>query len=587
MSKSIRYNIALPIIIVILIIQLALGGFYAYYFNKVIYETIRDDLLTTARFIALSLSEDNLQSEDGLNHKISQWATLFSVRITVINDQGSIIGDSGSRPQYDETYLELPEVIKAKTQEYGIDQRRSNETRIDTLYIALPIKNGNQTERIVRVAVPLTKFHTEQTQLFMTLGGVILLSTILITVLIINVSQLATRPIEKLTKSISKLSQQGFSSDWKPDVADLERNDEVGRLTFAFNYLTEQLQNQIEALEYERNKISAVLQEMTDGVLIIDKEGTIQLINPAVKKMLNLDGVNLIGKSIMQALDYPHFIELWQRVCNSKETQSALIEIQPKKLYIQCSAVPLEQVSEGSVLMILQNLTRQRYLETVRRDFISNISHELRTPLASLKALTETLQEGALEDPPAARKFLLQIEVEVDSLSHMVSELLELSRIESGQVPLRLRPASPVEILEKVVERLGLQAERAGVEVISNFSPLTPNVLADPQRLEEVLGNLFHNAIKFTPRGGKITLSVRPEGDQVLFSVEDTGVGIPAEDLPRIFERFYKADRARASGGTGLGLAIAKHVVEAHGGIIWAESIEKKGSTFYFLIPKG
>ncbi|MFN3309766.1 MAG: sensor histidine kinase, partial [Anaerolineales bacterium] len=247
---------------------------------------------------------------------------------------------------------------------------------------------------------------------------------------------------------------------------------------------------------------------------------------------------------------------------------------------------PLETIAQGTVLMLLQNLTRQRYLETVRRDFISNISHELRTPLASLKALTETLQEGALDDPPAAHKFLMQIEKEVDSLSHMVSELLELSRIESGQVPLRLKPFSPHEILQKAVDRLGIQAERAGLKVVVDCDPNIPQVLADPSRLEQVVGNLFHNAIKFTPAGGQITLSAKPQNGNILFCVADSGIGIPAEDLPRIFERFYKTDRARASGGTGLGLAIAKHVVEAHGGYIWAESIESQGSKFFFVIPQ-
>jgi len=547
---------------------------------------IRQNLVAHAQLVALAFTEHPIQPNPDREMQIKQWATILDEQIMLINKDGRIILASDSPENRSENFLDNPEIKMALTQDYGIDHRRNDQNGIDTLYIAVPIKNENKIQAFVRMAIPLGQFHSQQRQLMTTLGSIMVLATLVISLFTINIFRIATRPINELTKSIATLTEYGFSSDWKPKNPIPEQNNEVSRLTVAFNYLTEQLHTQIEALENERNKISAVLQEMTDGVLIIDKEGTIQLVNPAVQRMLNLGELNLIGKSIMQALDYPHFIELWQKGRDIKESQSALIEIQPKKLYIQCTTVPLDQVAEGSVLMILQNLTRQRYLETVRRDFISNISHELRTPLASLKALTETLQEGALEDPPAARKFLIQIETEVDSLSHMVSELLELSRIESGQVPLRLRPASPNEILEKVVERLGLQAERAGIQVIVECAPHLPDVLADPQRLEQVLGNLFHNAIKFTPHGGKIILSARAERDKILFSVKDSGIGIPAEDLPRIFERFYKTDRARASGGTGLGLAIAKHVVEAHGGTIWAESVERRGSTFYFLIPK-
>jgi two-component system, OmpR family, phosphate regulon sensor histidine kinase PhoR len=237
-------------------------------------------------------------------------------------------------------------------------------------------------------------------------------------------------------------------------------------------------------------------------------------------------------------------------------------------------------------LLIFHNLTRMRKLETIRQDFISNISHELRTPLASLKALTETLQETALDDPPAARRFIERIETEVDSLSLIVSELLELSRIESGRVPLKMSAIDPCELIRNAMERLGLQAERAGLSVILNCPDRLPRVLADSERLEQVLVNLLHNSIKFTEAGGEIEIKAH-ESDQNLveFSIRDTGVGIAAEDLPRIFERFYKADRARSGGGTGLGLAIARHLVKAHGGDIWAESQVGKGSTFYFTIP--
>jgi two-component system phosphate regulon sensor histidine kinase PhoR len=243
----------------------------------------------------------------------------------------------------------------------------------------------------------------------------------------------------------------------------------------------------------------------------------------------------------------------------------------------------------------------------VRRDFISNISHELRTPLAGLKALADTLRDGALEDPPAARRFLDRIETEVDALTQMVEELLELSRIESGRMPLRLQPTAVADVVLPPAERLSPQVERAELNLVVDLPEDLPPVLTEQERMQQVVTNIVHNAIKFTPADGRIVVSGRtlqveddsqalldlyglepgtiPAGEWVVLSVQDTGIGIPAQDLDRIFERFYKIDRARSGGGTGLGLAIAKHIVQAHGGQIWAESREGQGSTFYFTLP--
>jgi len=236
--------------------------------------------------------------------------------------------------------------------------------------------------------------------------------------------------------------------------------------------------------------------------------------------------------------------------------------------------------------LVFQDLTRVRRLETVRRDFISNVSHELRTPLASLKALTETLQEGALEDPPAARRFLSQMETEIDNLTQMVRELLELSRIESGRVPLQRKPCDPCTLIATSVNRMRLQAERAGLTMETECPPDLPSVNADPERIDQVLVNLIHNAVKFTLPGGKIKAGAYVRGGEVAFFVYDTGVGIQPQDLTRIFERFYKSDRSRSGGGTGLGLSIARYMIETHGGEIWAESTPGQGSTFTFTLPR-
>jgi len=264
--------------------------------------------------------------------------------------------------------------------------------------------------------------------------------------------------------------------------------------------------------------------------------------------------------------------------------QSESIELPTRHQFLQLVVIP-DQHASGSILLA-QDLTRLRRLETVRRDFVSNLSHELRTPLASLKALTETLQDGALDDPPAARHFIDQIQVEVDALTQMVNELLELSKIESGRFTLDLSPVAACDLLDSASKRMQLQAERAGLGLRVECTVDLPKVQIDSQRLEQVLVNLIHNAVKFTRAGGEIVLLAEPVDGSVRFGVRDTGIGIPEDEVSRIFERFYRVDKSRAGSGTGLGLSIAKHIVEAHEGKIWAESREGEGSTFYFTIPQ-
>jgi two-component system phosphate regulon sensor histidine kinase PhoR len=342
------------------------------------------------------------------------------------------------------------------------------------------------------------------------------------------------------------------------------------------------LDQRASAVEAERTRLAAVLDRMTDGVLIADSEGKIQFANPAVERLFETN--NVLGHRVVEVLRYYQLVEAWQRSRETGEAQEESVELPARRRFLQLVVLPDRQT--GGSLLLVQDLTRIRRLETVRRDFISNLSHELRTPLASLKALTETLRDAVQEDPKAAERFLSHIEIEVDALTQMATELLELSRIESGQVPLELKAVSAASLLQSAGERMRAQAERAGLVLQIEDAHETAKVRADAPRLEQVLVNLIHNAIKFTHPGGEVILSFQPEVDFVRFSVQDNGIGIPPDDLERIFERFYKADRARSGGGTGLGLSIARHLVEAHGGRIWAESLEGRGSIFFFTIPR-
>jgi two-component system, OmpR family, phosphate regulon sensor histidine kinase PhoR len=357
---------------------------------------------------------------------------------------------------------------------------------------------------------------------------------------------------------------------------------EIETISAAISSLLSTFHLEHSVLDAERSRLATVLDQITDGVLIADAHGLIQFANPAAGRLFQFS--NPVGHSIVEVVRNHQLVEAWRRCQQTGQMQSESVEIPTRHQFLQLVVIS-DQHTSGSLLLV-QDLTRLRRLETVRRDFISNLSHELRTPLASLRALAETLQDGALDDPPAARRFVDQIQIEVDALTQMVNELLELSRIESGRFALDRSPVAAYDLLASASERMQLQAERAHLSLRVECAPDLPNVQIDEQRLEQVLVNLIHNSVKFTRPGGEIVLFAEPEHESVRFAVRDTGVGIPEDDISRIFERFYRVDKSRAGSGTGLGLSIAKHIVEAHGGKIWVESREGQGSTFYFTIPR-
>ena len=384
------------------------------------------------------------------------------------------------------------------------------------------------------------------------------------------------------------------AAEGKISVLDLPSNiKDLERLSNVIKALVTSLNAQLTNIDSNRARLAAVLDQMTDGVLIASEEGRIQFANPAAEKLF---GKGLVDRSVTEALRNHQLVQAWQRCQEFGEMQVETVEITSQGHFLQLVVIP-DQHAPGGSLLVVQNLTRIRQLETIRRDFISNLSHELRTPLASLKALTETLQDGALSDPEAAPRFLGRIVTEVDALTQMAQELLDLSRIESGQVDLERKSIAPKKLLASAAERMRLQAERAGLSLSVDCPPNLPRVRADAPRIEQVLVNLIHNSVKFTLPGGDVVLSAdvlaaaSPAGEGetansfVRFAVSDSGVGIPKEKIPRIFERFYRVDKARAGGGTGLGLSISRHLVESHGGRIWAESTEGQGSTFYFTLP--
>jgi two-component system phosphate regulon sensor histidine kinase PhoR len=327
-----------------------------------------------------------------------------------------------------------------------------------------------------------------------------------------------------------------------------------------------------------------VLDSGSDAVVAVDAEGRVTFANRAVEPLLQRRPQEAVGNPFVWVMPEDQVVQALRDARQTGERRSLVIE-RPKGHFLQVSAAPIAGGGDWVALVVFHDVTEAKRVEDTRRDFIANVSHELRTPLASIKSVVETLQSGALDDKVVAQDFLSRADAEVDRLVQMVTELLELSRLESGQAPLARERVDVGQMLGAAVERMLPQAERKGLALTLEVASGLPPIVGDAQRLEQATVNLLDNAIKFTPEGGSVKVSARAADDAVRVEVEDNGVGISAEKLPRIFERFYKVDRARGDRGTGLGLAVVKHTIEAHGGTISARSEEGRGSTFTFTLP--
>jgi two-component system phosphate regulon sensor histidine kinase PhoR len=408
---------------------------------------------------------------------------------------------------------------------------------------------------------------------------VILISFLASSFILFLLTKRYTDAIFKLNSILQKSDTELFSRILRKSPPEIEKLSHTIKETINRH---KDVQTKLDA---DRKLFYSTLGNMNDGILIADQNGFVTLTNSTADKIFHIEEVKASNRSLAEVIRDYRVNELFEKCSNTKQQEIVSFETGPEKTFIQCIATPLDPEIPGSILFLFQDLTRIRQLEIIRRDFVSNVSHELRTPLTSIKLITETLQDGAIDDPAIARNFIEKMNGEVDNLTQLVEELLELSKIESGRVPLEKRLVNPEIFIKAACERMDLQAKRAGLLLTNSAESNLSKTLVDPTRLEQVLVNLIHNAIKFSPPGGKVDVNAHEEAESIIYSVKDTGKGILPKDLERIFERFYKTDRSRSERGTGLGLSISRHLVEAHNGKIWAESQPGAGSTFFFRIP--
>ncbi|MEA1959024.1 MAG: ATP-binding protein [Chloroflexota bacterium] len=578
MLHSIKWRTVISFTALILICIMGISGYLYHFFKDSYIESLSNQLVEQASIIS-SASEsylfDNASGEiDAMVKSLSQG---IDTRITIIDADGAVLGDSDESPSALDNHADRPEVASALSSDTTTSIRYSETLGYEMLYVAVPISAGDDIIGCARTSIPLTEVESYAHHILTTIVWVSVFAGIITILLALQLSRVVTEPVHKLTGMARRISEGHLDQE----IQTASRN-EIGELSTAFNLMAAKIKEIISIITTDRDRMSVILSQMSDGIVLVDVESKISLVNNAAKNIFDISDEEAIGHAFVEAVRDYEIDELVRRCLQTKKRLARMVETSRPPKIIMAIATPLE--GQESCLVLFQDLTEMKRLETIRRDFVSNISHELRLPTASVKALAETLRDGAMDDPEVARDFLNKINDEVDRLAQLVQELGELSRIESGQAPILKSRLDLIELIRHTERRFKPQADRAGIALSVDIPSDIPQVNADRDRIEQVLVNLLLNAVKFTPPGGNIAISASSSDDGLTVSVTNSGVGIPIDDLPRIFERFYKADKARG-GGTGLGLSIAKHIVEAHGGEIWAESVEGKGATFTFTLP--
>ena len=393
------------------------------------------------------------------------------------------------------------------------------------------------------------------------------------------------RPTSQTVRTVTEGARRVASGDLAHRVVS-PSSDDAAELAEVFNTMAHSLQQTVQGIQTAQRLHAIAMDNMADGVVIVDSQKRTRFINRAAQWLLGTHAPNSIDRPLAQVIRDPDLLRLVDESVTDRQIRRSEIELLHHHRFLNVIAIPIASELGDGVLLTLQDVTGLRQVQTTRREFVTNVSHELRSPLASVQAMAETLQTGAIEDPATRDDFLHRINGDIHRMTALVEELLELSRLESGQVPVHLAPTSIPEVVDDVIERFRRPALDGKVRLFVDVPTDLPQVMAEVGKLDQILTNLVENALRFTPEGGTITVSAVAGSRHVEVSVADTGVGIPREHLPHVFERFYKVDRARREGGTGLGLAIVKHLVQVHGGEINADSIEGEGSTFTLSLTR-
>ena len=532
-----------------------------------------------------------------------EWMSQSGARVTVIDSSGKVLADSAQDPETMEDHSDRPEIQQAFANGKGQSLRLSTTSGRQMVYQAGRYQPPSGLPVVIRVAKPLTSLDVALSELRQRLLFASLVIFLIGLIASLMISRMFSARVERLTEFSKRVAE----GDFRPLSGD-NSSDELAELGASLNETARRLESEIRLLSGERNRSSAILRSMVEGVAVIDAQERLVFSNRAFSEILNIDSKSSEGRPLIEVVRNSELTGLIRKALDGEEgLQSDIVTGIVLQQSFSVTAAPVKAleptagVSNASgpsvaifpapkpsgAVVVLHDVTELRRLERVRQDFVANVSHEFKTPLTAIQGFAETLLGGALEDPKNNRRFLEIMRDHANRLARLTDDLLKLARIEAGKLELEFSPVGVIEFIERCAETALMKASRKQITLDIEIPPGLPPVRGDASLLRDVLQNLVDNAIQYTPPGGRICVSARVNSNEMVIEVLDTGIGIPLVDQERIFERFYRVDaaRSREAGGTGLGLSIAKHIIDAHDGRLWVESTVGEGSRFSFSIP--
>ena len=571
------------LISLILSIWYASNAFRQFYLNQV-----EIDLKARAFLVESQLHNSLLaKNTEYINKVCKELDQKASMRITVILPSGEVIGDSKEAPALMDNHKDRPEVVAALSGNIGNSIRYSNTLKKDMMYVAIPVISNDEIIGVVRTAIPLVFVD----QILRIIYNKIIIEGVLVALIAASISFFMSRRISKPLEELEKGVKKFAAGDLKYKLT-LPKTKEIAELAQAMNDMAIQLDNKITQIEQQNKEQDIILSSMVEGVIAIDMDGKIIKLNKVAAKLIKADISEIQGCKINEVIrnsELHKFIAKTLLDNNPAEEDIILYNYEEERfLKAYCSVLQDIEGRNIGALIVLNDITKIRKLENIRRDFIANVSHELRTPITSIKGYAETLIDGAINDPEDAKRFINIILNHTDRLNNIIQDLLSLSRLEqeSGEWELDLEKVNINDVLKSAVQVCTMKAESRNIK-LEFYCPESIHSIINSSLMEQAVVNLIDNAIKYSESGSKVIIDALKVNDEFIIKVIDQGCGISKEHLSRIFERFYRVDKARSRkiGGTGLGLAIVKHISQAHGGYTKVESTPGEGSTFSIHFP--